>query len=288
MSRRNAIILAAGTSSRFVPLSVETPKGLLEVKGEILIERQIQQLKETGIKDIILVTGYLAGKFEYLRDKFGVSIVYNPDYMRYNNISSLIRVIENIDNTFICSADNYFTNNVFNESYSHSCYSALYSSASTHEYYLKVDQDDNIINVRIGGEEDWYMIGHVYLNSDFSIPFKKILIEAYKEECNRFKYWEDIYIENINTLPKIKIRRYRNEEILEFDTLDELRQFDNSYFNNSRSRIVKRLAERLQCSESELYGFKNMSPVSKTLLFSFFKNEKAYLYDELKDSIVLL
>ena len=37
MTKRNAIIMAAGTSSRFVPLSVERPKGLLEVKGEVRI-----------------------------------------------------------------------------------------------------------------------------------------------------------------------------------------------------------------------------------------------------------
>ena len=34
----NAIIMAAGTSSRFAPLSYERPKALIEVKGEILIE----------------------------------------------------------------------------------------------------------------------------------------------------------------------------------------------------------------------------------------------------------
>ena len=32
--KRNAIILAAGTASRFIPLSTEFPKGLLEVKGD--------------------------------------------------------------------------------------------------------------------------------------------------------------------------------------------------------------------------------------------------------------
>ena len=35
----NAIIMAAGTASRFAPLSYEKPKALIEVKGEILIER---------------------------------------------------------------------------------------------------------------------------------------------------------------------------------------------------------------------------------------------------------
>ena len=45
----NAVIMAAGVSSRFAPLSYEKPKALVEVNGEILIERQIHQLKEAGI-----------------------------------------------------------------------------------------------------------------------------------------------------------------------------------------------------------------------------------------------
>ena len=39
----NAIIMAAGTASRFAPLSFEKPKALIEVRGEVLIERQIKQ-----------------------------------------------------------------------------------------------------------------------------------------------------------------------------------------------------------------------------------------------------
>ena len=42
--------MAAGMSTRFAPLSYETPKGLLVVKGERLIEREIKQLREAGIK----------------------------------------------------------------------------------------------------------------------------------------------------------------------------------------------------------------------------------------------
>ena len=51
----NAIIMAAGTASRFAPLSFEKPKALIEVRGEILIERQIKQLQEAGITDVIIV-----------------------------------------------------------------------------------------------------------------------------------------------------------------------------------------------------------------------------------------
>lgn len=63
----NAIIMAAGTSSRFVPLSYELPKALITVKGEVLIERQIRQLKEAGINEIVVVTGYKKELLYYLR-----------------------------------------------------------------------------------------------------------------------------------------------------------------------------------------------------------------------------
>ena len=102
-------------SSRFAPLSYERPKGLLVVKGEVLIERQIHQLQEAGIDDITIVVGYMKEQFFYLQDKFNVNIVVNEDYYRYNNTSSLIRVLDKIDETYICSSDNYFSENVFME-----------------------------------------------------------------------------------------------------------------------------------------------------------------------------
>lgn len=66
----NAIILAAGKSSSFAPFTYERPKGLFRVKNEILIERQINQLIEAGIKDIYIVVGYMKEKFFYLEQKY--------------------------------------------------------------------------------------------------------------------------------------------------------------------------------------------------------------------------
>ena len=73
----NAVIMAAGTASRFAPLSYEKPKALIKVKGEILIERQIRQLKEAGIAEIIIVVGYKKEQFDYLREKYDVKIIEN-------------------------------------------------------------------------------------------------------------------------------------------------------------------------------------------------------------------
>lgn len=276
---RNAVIMSAGTSSRFMPLSAEVPKGLLEVKGEILIERQIRQLLEAEVTDITVVVGYKAEMFEYLKSKFGVEIVLNEDYSRYNNTSSIIRVLDKLSNTYICSSDNYFLNNIFIENPKQSYYSALYSAGDTGEYCLTVDSDDNIMSVSIGGRNSWYMIGHVYFSKDFSNVFKNILRSEYEKDETRHQYWEDIYIKNINQLPAMKIHRYEVGEIYEFDSIDELRQFDESYIENTRSSIIKQIALDMNCKESSLIDFRKMSGNSNELTFSFAKDGVRYKYD---------
>ena len=45
-----------------------------------MIERQIKQLHEVGIRNITIAVGYLKEKFEYLIDKYGVELLYNPEY----------------------------------------------------------------------------------------------------------------------------------------------------------------------------------------------------------------
>lgn len=73
----NAVIMVAGRSKRFAPVSAYCPKGLTLVKGEVLIERQIRQLQEAGITDIYVVVGYKKELFYYLRDTYNVTIVEN-------------------------------------------------------------------------------------------------------------------------------------------------------------------------------------------------------------------
>ena len=59
-----AILLAAGMGTRLRPLTLDTPKSLIEVNGRPLLERQIEFLRERGVEEIIVVTGYLAEKFD--------------------------------------------------------------------------------------------------------------------------------------------------------------------------------------------------------------------------------
>lgn len=277
--------MAAGTSSRFVPLSAEYPKGLLNVKGEVLIERQIRQLQEAGVDDITIVVGYKSEAFAYLKDKYGVSIVMNEDYDRYNNTSSLIRVLDRLGNTFICSSDNYFPQNVFKHNAEESYYSALYVDGETGEYCINVDKYDNITAVKVGGRDSWYMIGHVYFSEEFSKSFAALLKQEYKKEETRHGYWEDVYIRFIDKLPKMKIHRYEEWDIKEFDSLDELRQFDSSYESDTRSTIIREIAERLNCDQSELTAFRNEKRGGNCLQFTFLKAGALYRYIDSDKSI---
>ena len=274
----NAIIMAAGTASRFVPLSEETPKGLLEVRGEILIERQIKQLREASVEDITIVLGYKAEMFRYLHDKYGVQLVYNDDYQVYNNTSSMIRVVDRLGDTFICCSDDYFIENVFLEKLEDSYYAALYASGETNEYCLQLDPQDWIKDVQVGGADAWYMAGHVFFNNMFSKRFREVFVEAYQEEETRMGYWEDVYMKHIASLP-MKARKYKTGVINEFDSIDELRCFDTSYITDTRSSILKNVCTKLNCNEKDLNTFTRIKNKDQYLLFSFKRGNEQYIYD---------
>lgn len=247
----NAVIMAAGTSSRFAPLSYEVPKGLLNVKGEILIERQIKQLIEAGIPEIIIVVGYRKKQFEYLKEKYGVILVENPDYLTRNNNASIFAVRNYLKNTYICSADNYFTENPFNSYEKNTYYSAIFAEGKTAEWCIATDENDRIRDVVVGGENSWCMLGHVFWAEDFSKKFLDILLKEYNKPETFGLLWESIYINHINELD-MKIKRYKKDMIFEFDTLEELRLFDKSYISDTRSQIIKNIAKEHNCQESDI------------------------------------
>lgn len=251
----NAIIMAAGTASRFAPLSFEIHKALIEVKGEVLIERQIRQLREAGIEEIIIVTGYKAEQFEYLKDKFGVQLVQNPDYLTRNNNASIWSVRDFLKNSYICSSDNYFFNNPFEAEVNDCYYAAVYVEGETNEWCIEEARNGRIKNVIIGGEDSWVMLGHVFWSEEFSRKFLSILEAEYDLPETADKLWETIYIDHINELD-MKIKKYPSDFIFEFDTLDELREFDTTYIVDTRSAILKKLVQKLGLEEKDIVNVK--------------------------------
>jgi len=276
----NAIILAAGKSNRFAPLSHEMPKALIEVRGEVLIERQIKQLKDAGIDDVIIVTGYMSEQFDYLADKFGVTLVKNNEYIIRNNNSSINAVKDYLGNSYVCSSDNYLSINPFETIVEDSYYSTLFSYGPTNEWCVTEDASCYIDSVNIGGENSWYMLGHTFWNENFSKRFLEILADIYNEPETAGMLWEKIYMRNLDTL-KMKLRKYGDGDILEFDTLDELRLFDETYISDTRSEILKRIATQLGCDESEIVNIKPLVDENDDAIgitYTYQEREYEYLY----------
>ena len=80
-----AIILAAGRGSRMKSLTDERPKCLVELRGKTLLEWQLGALREAGVNEIAIVTGY---KRELLAG-YGLVEFHNPRWAVTNMVSSL-------------------------------------------------------------------------------------------------------------------------------------------------------------------------------------------------------
>lgn len=274
---KNAVIMAAGMSSRFAPLSYEKPKGLLIVKNQVLIERQIEQLQEQGIMDITIVVGYKKEMFFYLEDKYNVRIVINEDYYKYNNPSTLIRVKEKLGNTYVCSSDNYFTENVFEPYVYKAYYASVFEVGKTNEYCIETDEKDRIIDVKVGGESCWYMLGHVYFSNDFAKKFVEILEKEYENQITKEQLWENLYIRYIKELD-MEIKKYSSKIVKEFDSLEELREFDENYKSNTNSKIIKNICSVLSCKEYEVIEIESIKKGLTNTSFKFTLRGKKYIY----------
>ncbi len=266
----NAIILAAGKSSRFAPFTYEKPKGLFCVKGEILIERQIEQLQEAGVKDIHVVVGYMKEKFFYLEQKYGVHLIVNNEFGKKGNLYSLYVAREKFSNTYICCADHYFTSNpfTFQNPDNHSYRACAYQDGTFREFAVECSDADVITAMNVGGADSLAMVGHAYMNEKFSAKFRTLM----EEEINNFgvasMFWEEFYAKHINQLTFYK-REFAPDEILEFDSIDDLREFDSEFLLNVDSEIIFNITKTLHCDPNDIKDIAVINAGLTNVSFSF-------------------
>ena len=273
-----AVIIAAGFGSRFVPLTFETPKGLLEVFGERMIERQIRQLHEAGISDITVVVGYLKEKFEYLIDKYDVKLLYNPEYSTKNNLTTIYRARELFKdrNMYLLSSDNWMRHNIFHTYECGAWYSSVYKEGDTSEWVLTANKKGLITNVGIGGRDSWVMYGPVFFSRSFFDCFFPELDRYYHTPGTEQFYWEQVYLENTDKLP-LYINRQPEDLVYEFENLEELRLFDTKYQTNSDNTALELIAKVFEVPESEIRDIRCLKAGMTNKSFLFHLNGSSYI-----------
>ena len=173
---KNAVILAAGYGMRMVPINMETPKGLLEVKGEPLIERLIRQLHAVNVKEIYVVVGFQKEQYDYLVDQYGVKLVVNMEYAEKNNLHSLAKVLPQLGETYLMPCDLWCRENPFSEYEWYSWY--LVSDAKDPDSTVRVSRKWEL--VPSGGEKEGnHMIGISYLTD----PVARSMASGVQKYC---------------------------------------------------------------------------------------------------------
>lgn len=220
-SPQNAIILAAGFGMRMVPINLETPKALLEINGEILIERTIKQLHEAGVRNISVVVGFLKERFEYLIDEYGVELVINEEYATKNNLHSMFLVADKISNTYIVPGDVWCDRNPFKRNELYSWY--MVSDLVDDESNVRVNRKMELVTVseQCAGNS---MIGISYLvGEQAEIVSERIkILSNYKRYDGAF--WEEALYSKDRMI--VLARVVHAIDVVEVNTYEQLRELD--------------------------------------------------------------
>ncbi|MEZ0117644.1 UNVERIFIED_ORG: CTP:phosphocholine cytidylyltransferase-like protein [Heyndrickxia coagulans] len=218
-----AILLAAGTGKRLRPLTLTTPKALTIVNGEPLLERQIRFLHEIGIEEIIIVTGYLSKKFNYLKDKYNITLVYNDKYNIYNNIYTMYLVRSYLPNSYVIDADNYLSRNFLIKNPKSSLY---FSSKKKYknEWALRFNKEKKVTDIVVSEEgEDYILCGVSFWSLSDGNTIRLKLEEAIKNKNFKDFYWDDIVKQNIMKL-NVYLHEINLGDTYEIDSLEDLKK----------------------------------------------------------------
>lgn len=243
---KNAVILAAGFGMRMVPINTETPKGLLEVHGEPLIERIICQLHEAGISEIYVVVGFMKEQYEYLIDEYGVELVVGTEYAVKNNLHSMKLVLSHLSNTYVIPCDIWCDRNPFSDCELYSWY--MVSDCVEQESSVRVNRKMELVSVSegMGGNA---MIGIAYLLEPDAAFVRKRIQELCQDSRYDGAFWEEALYQKDRMIVPAKVVSIL--DAVEINTYEQLRELDNDS-SQLKSDAIDTIAAALHVQTEEI------------------------------------
>lgn len=226
---KRAIFLAAGFGSRLVPITLNTPKPLVRVKGVRIIDTLLDAVIAAGITDIVVVRGYLGEQFDQLLYKYPmIKFIENPSYNESNNIASAYCVRYLLSNAYVLESDLLLKNPKLITKYQ---YQSNYLAA-------KVDRTDDwcfetknnvITQISVGGLNCHQMFGISYWDNKAGKCLANDIKTVFEMPGGKERYWDQVALQYC--LPKYKVmaRECNLDDIIEIDTYNELKKLDSTY-----------------------------------------------------------
>jgi len=228
---KRAIFIAAGFGKRLVPITLNTPKPLVRVRGIRIIDRLIDACLSAGINEIYIVRGYLGELFDQLLYKYPmVKFLENPVYNETNNISSSLMVRYMLSNAYVFEADLLISNPKIIKKYHYTSDFLAIKKDKSDDWCFKV-KDGIIIEEKVGGEGDdiWQMVGISYWDEDDGRKLSQDIADVYNSQGGKERYWEQVPLVYKKENYAVEVRECFDEDIVEIDTFDELKAIDSSY-----------------------------------------------------------
>lgn len=261
---RSAIILAAGYGLRMVPINTETPKGLLEVNGQPLIERLILQLQEVGIRKIYIIVGFMKEQYEYLIDAYGVELIVNREYGSKNNLHSLKRAAGHLANAYIVPCDLWCRTNPFR---SHELYSwYMVSTAQDPDSTVRVNRKKELVTVT-GITPGNRMVGISYLAPGDAETVRERLERFSRDRRYDDAFWEETLYEKDRMLPAARI--VDGAAVVEINTYEQLRELDHES-TQLHTRSISAVANAMGVHVDEIKNIEALKKgmTNRSFLFS--------------------
>ncbi len=228
---KRAIFIAAGFGTRLVPITLNTPKPLVRVKGVRIIDRLIDACLEAGINEIYIVRGYLSELFDQLLYKYPmIRFLENPLYNEANNISSALTARYMLSTAYVSEADLLTSNPAIITKYHYTSDFLGIKKERTDDWCLTV-KDGIITEEKVGGEGDniWQMVGISYWNEIDGHRLSQDIADVYASPGGKERYWEQVPLVYRKQNYKVELRECFDEDITEIDTFKELKAIDKTY-----------------------------------------------------------
>lgn len=227
---KRAVLLASGFGSRMLPITINTPKPLVDVNGRTIISTILDALLAIGVEEIYIVTGYKRECFEVLKHDYpSITLLENPDYATTNNISSACIAKDFFQNAYVFESDLYLKNpNLLKKYRYYACYMGV-PVEETQDWCFDV-KDGIITNLHKGGKNCHHMYGISYWTAQDGEKLSHDLPECFAEnDETKQRFWDDVPCIIRRDNYKIYIEECTFDDVVEIDSFQELQEIDQRY-----------------------------------------------------------